>query len=94
MVKLSRAIADYIVREALSAQTSLSLAQIEPLSNIDKLGLSSAAKQKVQEQIVRTIESIGFRTTFSIDAFSDAQKVDDLTDLLLAGTGNGWPKDR
>jgi hypothetical protein len=90
MVRVSRAIADYIVREAVSTQTSLSLGQIEPLSSIGELGLNSAAKQQVQEQIVRTVESIGFRTTLSIDAFSDARTVGDLVDLLLAAIDSGW----
>ena len=88
---LSRAIADYIVREALAAQLSLSRSKIEPHLSVDSLSLDPAAMRRVQEQIVRTVESIGFSTKFSVDAFSDAQTVGDLTDLLLAATDDGWP---
>lgn len=92
MPTLSRAIADYIVIEALAAQPSLSRSKIEPHLSVDSLSLDPAAKQRVQEQIVCTVESIGFSTTFSVDAFSDAQTVGDLTDLLLAATDDGWPR--
>jgi acyl carrier protein len=87
---LSRAIADYIIIETLAAQPSLSRSKIEASLSIQALGLDSAAKRRVQEQIIRTVESIGFSTRFSIDAFSQARTVGDLTDLLLAATG-GWP---
>jgi len=90
MPRLSRAIGDYIVIEALAAQTSLSPGQIESSLSIDALGLDSVAKQRTHDQIVRTVDSIGFRTTFSIDAFSDAKTVGDLTSLLLATTDGGW----
>jgi hypothetical protein len=92
MPKLSRAFADYIVIEAFATQTSLSRGQIKAPLSIDALGLDSAAKRQIQEQIVRTVESIGFRTTFSIDAFSNAKTVGDLIDLLLAATDSGWPR--
>ena len=91
MPRLSRAIADYIVVQSLAAsQTSLSPGQIESPLSIDALDLDSAAKQRAHDQIVRTIDSIGFQTTFSLDAFSNAKTVGDLIDLLLATTGGRW----
>jgi hypothetical protein len=88
---LSRAIADYIVMEALAAQLSLSRSKIELHLSIASLNLDPATKRRIQEQIVRTVESIGFSTTFSVDAFPNAQTVGDLTDLLLSATQHGWP---
>jgi hypothetical protein len=89
MPRLSRAIADYIITEALAAQTTLSPSQIQGTVCMDALGLDSAAKHQVRDHIVRAIESIGFRIKFSIDAFSDAQTVDDLIDILVAATDGG-----
>ena len=91
MATLSRAIADYIVTEAVAVQQSLSRSKIEAHLSIHSLSLDPAAKRQIQERIVRTVESIGFSTTFSVNAFSDAQTVGDLTDLLLAATDDGWP---
>ncbi len=90
MPALSRAIAEYIVIDAIATQRSVKHGQIEATLRIDALDLDSAAKEQIQQQIVRTVESMGIRTRFSIDAFSDAQTVSDLTDMLLATTERGW----
>ena len=91
VARLTRAIAGHIVREALSAHTSLSLGQIEAQSSIDELGPNSAeAADTRANRSYRRADCLC--SIFLIDAFSDAQKVGDHTDLLLGGTESGWPK--
>lgn len=89
MPEITRRIASDIVIDIFAAQTSISRDQIEADSNIEKLGLDSTAMRQSQQRIVRAIESLGFRTSFPLDAFSDARTVGDLIKVVLTFTDSG-----
>jgi acyl carrier protein len=89
MPELGRRIASDIVIDALAGQASVSRDQIDAHSIIDKLGLDSNAMRQSQHRIVRAIESLGFRTSFPLDAFSDARTVGDLIKVVLTFTDSG-----